>query len=309
MRKSKLQILPIPTWLAIVSSILVWGLWIPTFLKAMVWIIPAGAALMTIINAFLIMLLFYEVGITRTFSAIPVLFYFITIGAIPPLHTALFPHFTTTITLFLLYWLIRTKGKEAPIQPVFGCTLLCLLTAWLCHDTIILLPLIWLSFFILKGFSLRAMSASFIAIALVAIYFCLYWWWTIGTVPHFIDFGVLFSRKWIGTDMIGWLTMGMGIFAIFSIACNVAIYTFENTTTIRFLNLLIAPILLILVSCLFPCETAEPPLSILLALISISMTAYALLRPTNIRGICLIVYLLGLLAFWFIYSFDITSLL
>jgi len=298
MKKRTLQLLPIPTWLAVVLSIAAFGLWVPSLDGSVEWYYPTAAVICTLANAILSMVMFYEVGITRTVSATPAMFYLLTIGAVRPLHCSIIPHLVTMSVLIVLLILIKTKSKQKPIQPLFGSTLLCLLMAWLCPDTIILLPLTWISFTLVGGFSLRALSASLIAIALTAVYYCLYWFLAKGYIPHFIDFNVLFSRQWIGPNAIGYLTMGAGLFMFTSIIGNTTTYTFENTSTIRFLNLLIGPSLLILLCCLFPCKIGSSPLCTLLGLLSISMTAFALLRANLTRSIIIGLYILGLLVYW-----------
>lgn len=157
---------------AIVLSVASMALWIPDFLAedAPIGLLSATLSL-TVVNAVVLMVLFYHCGVTRYRVGMPVLLYMLLMAAFPSTHTDWQTQVAILFIAPVVLLLHNVHLNPETQEQSFVATLLICVASLFAPSMVWLVPCLWLGFVLQQAFSLRSMLASLMAVAVFAIYF------------------------------------------------------------------------------------------------------------------------------------------
>lgn len=159
----------------IVLSALAVLMWLPDFLNAgeQVLFPLICTLLLSLTNAFLLMAVVYQAGVSKTRSGMPLFLFLLIVGSLRVLHTDYKAQLVLLIGLLIMYLLFKVYHNQQAVSESFLCSLLLSVATLLLPDMWIFLPLIWIAFAWQRAFSLRVWLASLVGVAVVAVYFVL----------------------------------------------------------------------------------------------------------------------------------------
>ncbi len=170
--------LNIPLPIAIALSVVVLCGWIPDFVAcdyssfATAFPLYLTFSLM-LVNAYAVFFMMQATGVVRYRDLLPVFLYLITTTAFPAIHTRWQLQAAVVLTTILVQILHRAYREEDTARDCFLTTALALIASLFEPVAIVMVPLIWLSYILLRAMHLRTMLASLIAIALFLLYLAL----------------------------------------------------------------------------------------------------------------------------------------
>jgi len=121
--------------------------------------------LLITINSILLRRFVLHFSIIRTKSFLPV-FFFLTFSVVwPEMRTNLFPHFFLTIFLISIELFFGMYRNHRAVEPAFLGSLLISLTSLIHPFYLLIFPILWIGWIILKSMSVKSLLASFTGIA------------------------------------------------------------------------------------------------------------------------------------------------
>lgn len=152
--------------------------WIPDFLAcdyssfATAFPLCFTFALM-LVNAYTVFFLTRATGVVRFRDLLPVFLYLATTTAFPAIHTRWQLQAAVVLTMILVQILHKAYREDDTAHDCFLATAFALIASLFEPVAIVMLPLIWLAYVLLKAMHLRTMLASLIATALFLLYLAL----------------------------------------------------------------------------------------------------------------------------------------
>ena len=167
---------PLP--IAIVLSVGVLCGWIPDFLVCDYSSFAAAFPLyftfaLTLVNAYIVFFLMRGTGMVRYRDLLPVFLYLLTTTAFPAIHTRWQLQAAVLLTMILVQLIHRAYREDDTAHDCFLATAFALIASLFEPVAIVMVPLIWLSYLLLRAMHLRTILAALIAIALFLLYFAL----------------------------------------------------------------------------------------------------------------------------------------
>lgn len=165
----------IPLPIAIALSVVVLCGWIPDFLACDYSSFATAFPLyltfaLTLLNACTVFFLMLSMGIVRYRDIFPIFLYLITTTAFPAIHTRWQLQAAVLLTMLLVRVIHRAYREDDTAHDCFLATAFALFASLFVPIAILMVPIIWLAYVLLRAMHLRTILASIIAIAL----FCLY---------------------------------------------------------------------------------------------------------------------------------------
>lgn len=152
------------------------ALWIPDFLVANA---PIGALvatmLLSVVNAFIIMLLFYHAGVTRYRVGLPMVSYLLLMAAFPAIHADWRAQVAIVFIAPVVLLIHNVHLNPETQEESFVATLLICVSSLFMPTMIWLVPVLWVGFVLQQALSLRTFLASLMAIAVFALYYAITW--------------------------------------------------------------------------------------------------------------------------------------
>ena len=170
--------LNIPQPIALALSVGVLCGWIPEFLacdySSFATAFPRyfTFALM-LVNAYSVFLMMRTTGVVRYRDGLPFFLYLLTTTAFPAIHNRWQLQAAVVLTMILVQILHRAYREEDTARDCFLTTALALIASLFEPVAIVMVPLILLSYILLRAMHLRTFLASFIAIFLFLLYLAL----------------------------------------------------------------------------------------------------------------------------------------
>ncbi|MCM1034292.1 MAG: hypothetical protein NC038_02400 [Paludibacter sp.] len=253
--------------------------------------IVTGSALLTLLNALLLMVITWRTGITRTRSGLPIVLYCLSVSSIPALHTDWQSQLTTAVFQFVLLLILSTYHKDHAVEESFLSTLLLCMGAMIMPDMLWFIPIVWLLFIVQRAFTLRTWLASLTGGILVAIY---------ATLLHcmgLIRIGTpqeLFLRQSIAEwNTKEWITaILITIEGIFFIVCILMRITQENHNIRSYITCLSIPFIPASILLFFPPVYFPSTQALSAFLLSGLCTWYFQSRKSIFSGIVFIVHII-----------------
>ncbi len=161
--------------MAILLSVGCIGFWVPSFIAPNLDILAnvLGTLLLTFLNAFFLVFLLYQRGITRKIDGISCVIYLFTISTIPILHTQWLLQLAILIFQIILWLITSCYRQEHAVEQAFLSSILLCITALFLPDILFLLPVLWLMFVVLRAMNVRVFLASIIGAIVVLFYISL----------------------------------------------------------------------------------------------------------------------------------------
>lgn len=133
--------------------------------------------LLITINSILLRRFVLHFSIIRTKSFLPV-FFFLTFSVVwPEMRTNLFPHFFLTIFLISIELFFGMYRNHRAVEPAFLGSLLISLTSLIHPFYLLIFPILWIGWIILKSISVKSLLASFTGIAVPWIFHNSWFWY------------------------------------------------------------------------------------------------------------------------------------
>lgn len=210
--------------------------------------------LISLINVLLIIQINSKYSIIRMKSFLPIFFYTLFISVWKDAHMLWSSHLAFTAFLIsLLFFLSMYRNKKA-VEESFVGTILISLTGLINPIYLLLIPVSWLGFIILRSISIKVFLASLIGLIVPWIYYFSYQWW-MGNEIHLFDnlqvnfqFYDLIAEKALHYQIyIGALVVLMVVF-LFRIYTNLLSDSIQTRKNINVILLYLVFLLLIVMS-------------------------------------------------------------
>ena len=235
---------------AILLSLLLLGLWVPSFIANP--LLCAVTCTLALFNAMLLIALLYRTGVTRVLSGMPMVCYLCLMGMMPALHT-LWQSQVAVLCLLTVILLLHLSWRKNPaVQESFGATLLLCAAGLFMPDMLVFVPLLWGGMMMQRAFSVRTWMASLTAIALVALYGWIAWHWFDWTLRLASPYEAFLLRN-VGLPSGEIIPAALIVlFGFFFAVCGLLDYNRENVSVQSLFVILTAILLVTAILMFFP---------------------------------------------------------
>ncbi len=217
--------------MAILLSVGCLGFWVPDFFGEP---IAFGALFGTLgcvlLNALCLVVVFYQRGITRQLEALPFVLYLLVFSSIPTLHTQWLVQVVILLFQLILLLVMNSYLKKQASEAAFLSSILLSITALIQPDMAFLLPILWLMLIVHRSFNLRVWLASWLGVAVVALYVILFA--RIGWL-ELVDWSEIWVRTKAYLQPILTLVM-VSVVGMFFVIVNLIRQNIENTQITTF---------------------------------------------------------------------------
>ena len=221
--------------------------WLPDFLLKNPVEIGITFAL-CIVNAFLLMVLAYRTGVTRTRSGIPLFCYMLLVGTVDSLHSQWEGQLAVLCVLMVMFLLIRAYRSQNAVEEAFLCGILIAGCSLLLPDVIFLLPALWIGFSLQRAFNGRIIASSLTGVAVVALYSAAAWW--MGWLCP-CRWGNFFEREFPESIQL-YQSILLAAWAVLFIVEGILSFSRANSGEQSYLSLMALPALLSVILIFFP---------------------------------------------------------
>lgn len=291
--------------MALLLSVCLLGMWVADYIRMPeLWLSLLLTQCLVILNSGLLCALLYRAKATAHFSLLPAVLYIAAMGVFPYLRLHWQPQLIPAI---LLFFLLTTRDVSDPHEAnglIFFSSLLLCLTALLVPDAVWCIAFLWVVVLLQGAFSVRAVVASLLAVALVAIYYVLAMY--VGWVDMW-DTSVLIERQWFAHLLPAALTTAiiillLAFLLVTSGAFRRSSYDLVSTRMLLYhvvmFGLLAAPLILF--------TSAQPDYWVMLPFtLSATVGIYMMQKESETRGVTLLLYLIGAVGLYLWLSFSL----
>ncbi|MGN0236353.1 MAG: DUF6427 family protein [Paludibacteraceae bacterium] len=165
----------IPLPIVIVLSVGVLCGWIPDFIACDYSSFATAFPLfftfvLMLVNAYTLFFMMRATGVVRYRDALPVFLYLLTTTAFPAIHAWWQLQAVIVLMMIMVQIIHRAYREDETAHDCFLATAFALIASFFLPIAIVMVPLIWLAYILLRSMHLRTALGSLIAIGLFAIY-------------------------------------------------------------------------------------------------------------------------------------------
>ncbi len=173
------------------------GIWGVSFFIYADWLSLLITMILVIVNALIIMSVFYQSNIINLPTAFIPVTYWVMASAYPALHTCWQGQLVVLGLLLAYLTLLHIDYKHVPLEEAFLSTLILCGISLLLPDILLLIPVMWLYLLYRHVITWRVLAASWIAIATFGLYYAVacFLGWT--SLPHKLFFQIQHLPRWI----------------------------------------------------------------------------------------------------------------
>ena len=267
--------------------------WIPAFISS--WAAALPAMILCAGNAVLLMKICYKANITRMYSALPVLVYFLVFSAQGSLVTNWRVQLLALFLMLSVLLVVLVYRSDKAMKEMFLLTLLLSAASLVTPEALLMIPLFWLYMFIQQSMNIRVFLASVIAIAIFAIYYVFEM--NVLETPLIIDWQALLQRHVFSAEPLLFAYVVVSLcFTVYFIVSLFSGFSRCNIYTQSYISVFSMPAVLAILLVVY-CSN----LLLSLAWLLTPMAALALLcflqKKTVLNGVIFLTWLLTYLGF------------
>lgn len=280
------------------------GMWLPDFLQfshtPALWAL-IGTLAGILVNAFVLMLVLWQVNITRNREALPVILYAFVVSSVPMLHTLWEAQIVVLVFQIVLLISLQTYRQPHAVNASFWCSVLVCLLTLLAPDMVFLVPVLWVLFMTERAFNLRVWLASLIGAATVGVYFLIaYFVSQYYGVQLFLEPQELVARTVL--PVAPWYPFALLCFIVvdglFFFGSTLAHFGKENHTIRSYLLALLVPFGVVSLLLFFPPVFSASLLPLLLYLLTGIAVWFFYSQKTVFAGIVFLLHIVCWLLLW-----------
>ncbi|MBR1928673.1 MAG: hypothetical protein IJ834_02905 [Paludibacteraceae bacterium] len=273
-------------WIALLA-LSTYVMWIPQFLSDN-WLEAVATAVLTLVNAVVLMFIAYKTGATHSHSAIPVLMYLLFIGVFAELHFDWQIQVVTIAFQTIIALQIRSYRNNNAVEESFLIGVILALTMLLEPDVIFFLPFVWFGFSWQRALNGKVILASIIGMALVALYLALLVWMQYVCIYSFVE---ICKHSWINTSMLPRLLYVI-VWTVFFFVTTAFNFTRANSSVQSYIVLYVLLLPVVLFFSLLQPNKFSPTTSLLALSASALATYYFSSKQTMMSGISFVLFIL-----------------